>query len=195
MNENNDYYNGSYGPGPSGAYRRPNSMARASLSLGIFSVIFSSLFYIALPCGALAILCALLSRTAPGRPMAKRCRAAVVSGVIGITVSLVITGVAVHTTLTDPQLRAYLEYVLQAYTGDSSLQIEDVLPFADRFFPSQDDDSDTSENDASDGNGLPEDFGDDSLPGNGDYLNDSPQNDGDFPNDNYQISDGKGVFL
>lgn len=61
-----DDYDGSfrnssdYGQRPES--RRSNGLATASMVLGIFSLMSSTIFYVAVPCGALAVLFALLSR-------------------------------------------------------------------------------------------------------------------------------------
>lgn len=104
---------------------RPNAMARASFNLGILSLMFCSIFYIALPCGALAILCAVLSRT--GSSLPRRCRFGIISGLCGMIATLVITGTLVKKVFTDPEIRSYLEYYLQAYTGDYELDLDEEL--------------------------------------------------------------------
>ncbi len=109
-------------------YLQQNSMARASFTLGIISVLLCSIFYVALPCGALAILCALLSRTGHSR-MAPRCFFAMICGLCGITASIILTSVSMYQVLTDPAQRAALEYYLKAYTGDPSMELEDLFPF------------------------------------------------------------------
>ena len=113
---------------------RKNGMAKASFILGIVALMFCSFFYIALPCGAMAILCAVLSRTESR--MAQRCRVAIVCGAIAMAMSAVFTGFAVHRVMNDPQMRAYLEYMLRTYTGDPDLQldefIDELLPFRNR---------------------------------------------------------------
>ena len=113
---------------------RKNGMAKASFILGIVALMFCSFFYIALPCGAMAILCAVLSRTESR--MAQRCRVAIICSVIAMAMSAVFTGFAVHRVMNDPQMRAYLEYMLRTYTGDPDLQLDEfldeLLPFQNR---------------------------------------------------------------
>ena len=130
------YDQDSYGTASQRPYRPRRTMARASLTLGILSLVFCSIFYVSLPCGALAILCAVLSRM--GEPMAKRCRIAVLCGVCGIAATLTLTVSMVKKTLSDPTMRAWVEYYLQAYTGDSTLDLEEELtqafPFLQNLF-------------------------------------------------------------
>lgn len=109
-------------------YLQQNSMVRASFTLGIISVLLCSIFYVALPCGALAILCALLSRTGRTR-MTPRCFFAITCGLCGITASILLTSVSMYRVFTDPKQRAALEYYLKAYTGDPSMTLEDLFPF------------------------------------------------------------------
>lgn len=111
------------------SYPQRGGMARASFMLGIISVMLCSIFYISLPCGALAILCALLSRTEKSRRFDSRCKFAIISGLCGIAATVILTGTSMYRLLTDPQQRALLEYYLQAYTGDSTIMLEDLFPF------------------------------------------------------------------
>lgn len=138
------YNSDMYGDGMYGQYQPRNSMARASFILGIISIVFCSIFYISLPCGALAILCAVLSRT--GASLPRKCRFAIISGACGILATLVITGAMVKNVLTDPEMRSYLEYYLQAYTGDYSLDLEeelsDAFPFLSGLFKDETDEED-----------------------------------------------------
>lgn len=139
------YDNDMYGNDTYRHYRPRNSMARAAFILGILSVMFSSIFYIALPCGALAILCAVLSRTDAGGKMTARCRFAVISGLCGIVATLVITGVMVQKVFTDPALRSYIEYYLRSYTGDYDLDLDEELADLFPFLQNGDSAADTPE--------------------------------------------------
>lgn len=143
MYENNAYGNGDFHQDTYQQRPRRNGMARASLILGILSVMFCSFFYISLPCGALAILCALLSRT--GSKLASRCKAAIVCGICGICATVVITSVAVKKVFTDPLMRSYLEYYIQAYTGDADFDLDDYLSSIFPFLNEGDDSDHKSE--------------------------------------------------
>ncbi|MDO4323937.1 MAG: hypothetical protein Q4C61_15585 [Lachnospiraceae bacterium] len=166
-------------------YRPRNSMARASFTLGILSLMFCSIFYIALPCGALAILCALLSRT--GSSLSGRCKFAIVSGLCGMIATLIITGMLVQRVFSDAGLRSYLEYYLQSYTGDYSLDLEeelaDIFPFLGDSFGQDggraEDSREAAPKDSLPDNALPED----------DFSNDDPVK--DAPNS----QNGEGIFL
>ncbi len=116
-----------------GASERPRSstMAGAALFCGIASIIFCSAFYLALPCGALAVIFAILSRIDGG--MTGKGKAGVVCGCCGIAASVTVTVFAVHYVLTDPQMRTYVEQYIQTYTGDFDFDLEEqlgeLLPF------------------------------------------------------------------
>lgn len=114
-------------------YRR-NPMSTAAIALGFLSILACSAFYVSIPCGALAIICAVLSRGES--PMPKKSKTGIIFGTCGIVVSIIATIVSVHMVLTNPELRSNLEYMIQMYTGDYSFDLDEEL---ERFFPSQDD--------------------------------------------------------
>lgn len=102
-----------------------NPMATAAIVLGIISVLACLFFYISLPCGALAILCAILSR---GRnPMPGRSKAGFICGIWGILLSISLVISSVWMMLTRPDMRAYLEYYMQYYLGDPEFDLEQEL--------------------------------------------------------------------
>lgn len=121
MYDDNQYYDNEY------PYPARNPMATASITLGIISIVSCTFFYVALPCGALAILCAILSRSRT--PMPKKSRMGIIAGLIGIAATAVITVTSLHSVLTNPELRAYVEQYLQYYTGDPSITLDDLFPF------------------------------------------------------------------
>ncbi len=115
--------------------RPRNPMATAAITLGIISLMSCLFFYIAVPCGALAVLCALLSR---GRSqMPGKSRAGLICGGCAIVMSLLLTLSSVWMMLTNPQMRAYLEYYMQYYLGDPSFdldrELENAFPFLGTF--------------------------------------------------------------
>lgn len=102
-----------------------NPMGTAAIVLGILSLISCLFFYFSVPCGALAVLCAILSR---GRnPMPGKSRAGLVCGICGLSMSLILTVSSVWTMLTNAQMRAYLEYYIQYYLGEPSFDLEREL--------------------------------------------------------------------
>lgn len=108
-----------------GEFRQRNPMASASIALGIASLLSCTIFYIAIPCGALAVLCAILSR---GRfRLQGKAKAGIVCGVIGMIFSAVVTATAVHTVFTTPVLKARLEQTMQYYLGDPSFDLDEML--------------------------------------------------------------------
>ncbi len=125
----NNYYNG-YNDGQY-SYRRSNPMATAAVVLGILSIVFSAVFYLALPCAAIAIICAILSRD--NRPLSGRGKAGIICGAVGIVVSLALTISAFYVVFTTEDGRNYLQYYYEYYTGDTETDInsvlEDMFPF------------------------------------------------------------------
>ncbi len=133
-----------------------NPMATAAVVLGVISLFTCLVFYISVPCGALAVLLAILSRGK--NPMPGKSKAGVVCGMIGMCLSVVITLASVWVVLTNAQMRAYMENYLQYYLGDSSFDLDQELG---TMFPALKDalgldDSETDDllpSDASDGKG------------------------------------------
>lgn len=101
-------------------YRNP--MATAAMILGIVSLVFCSIFYIALPCGSLAVICAILSRGESR--MTGKSKAGIVCGICGIAATIVISVTAVYTVLNDSQMRSYMEQLIQLYTGDDDFDLD-----------------------------------------------------------------------
>lgn len=174
--------------GYSHGYSR-NPMATGAVVLGVISLFTCLIFYISIPCGALAVLLAILSRGENKLP--GKSKTGIVCGAIGMCLSLGITLASVWTVLTNAQLRAYMERYLQYYLGDSSFDLDrelvtmfpalkDVLgidesgidgstpsdgfddPFGGLF--SSDDRNDTDEHDADEQNDAVDDDGQDDAP-------------------------------
>ncbi|MDY3250820.1 MAG: DUF4190 domain-containing protein [Candidatus Choladocola sp.] len=101
-------------------YRNP--MATAAMILGIVSLVFFSIFYIALPCGSLAVICSILSRGESR--MTGKSKAGIVCGICGIAATIVISVTAVYTVLNDSQMRSYMEQLIQLYTGDDDFDLD-----------------------------------------------------------------------
>ncbi len=120
MYDYDDYY-GSY-PG-----KKKSRMATAAMVLGIIAIFTSSAFYIALPCGALAIICAILART--NHPMTSRCKAGIICGAVGIVISVIVTVYAMFSLFSTESGRDYLENIYRSYTGDSDFELEEIFPF------------------------------------------------------------------
>ncbi len=111
-----------------GQYRNP--MATAAVVLGVISLITCLVFYISVPCGAMAVLLAILSR---GRnPMPGKGKTGLVCGLIGMILSVVITLSSVWVVLSNAQMRAYMESYMQYYLGDASFDLDRELG---RMFP------------------------------------------------------------
>lgn len=119
--------------------RSRNPMATAAIVLGIISLMSFLFFYSSVPCGALAVLCALLSRGQS--PMPGRSKAGLACGICGLSMSLILTVFSVWTMLTNTQMRSYLEYYMQYYLGDSSFdldrELESAFPFLGSLFENE----------------------------------------------------------
>lgn len=113
--------------------KRPpkNVFAAAAVVFGILSLVFSMLIYLALPCGALAVILAILSHT--DKPMIKKAKLGLICGIAGMTATIVLTVSAFYVVLSDSGMRSMVEYYCQIYIGDSDFDldelIEDMFPF------------------------------------------------------------------
>lgn len=110
---------------------RRNPMATAALIFGILSLVTSLMIYLSVPCGALAVILALLSRT--DKPMLKKAKSGLICGICGMLATVIITVSAFYYVLSDSGMRSFLEYYCQMYTGDYDFDldemIEEMLPF------------------------------------------------------------------
>ncbi len=119
------YGSGSYGSNNTSSPQAPvydnpaarERMATAALVLGIASVVTFQIFFIALPMSLSAVILALLSR-GKGR-MIRRAGTGLIAGAAAAVLSLSITGYAVYTVYTDPEMRRQFEVLYQYYTGQS----------------------------------------------------------------------------
>lgn len=87
-----------------------NSMATAAVILGVLALLSSSALIVALPLGALSILCALLSRTEKRMPL--RSITAVTVSILAVIYGSYTTVQSFHHLKNDPQaLSFYMEYL------------------------------------------------------------------------------------
>lgn len=104
-----DYQNTENEPYP--PYRRPrNGMATASLIFGILALFSGAFLFLAIPAGALAILCALLSRTEkrlPGKSLI-----GLAAGLTAAISSCVLTVQSFRYIMENPAVRAYYSQFL-----------------------------------------------------------------------------------
>lgn len=130
MYDQDMYGNDGYRPRPRGG-----AMGRFSLYLGVSSIILCLMFYLSIPLGALAIICALLART--DSPRSKKYRISVICGFCGIALSLGMMISVFYRVATDPQMRSYIEYYVRVYTGDYDWDLEEemgsLFPFSAFF--------------------------------------------------------------
>ena len=150
-----------------------NPMATAAIVLGVISLFTGMVFYISVPCGAMAVLLAILSRGK--RPMPGKSKAGLVCGLLGMVFSIAVTLSSVWVVLTNAQMRAYMERYMQYYLGDSSFDLDRELG---TMFPALKgvlglDDSDTDDK--------------------SDAVDDEPEHIPTAPSK--QLPDGKGEFI
>ncbi|MCD7715846.1 MAG: hypothetical protein LUI39_05280 [Lachnospiraceae bacterium] len=127
---------------------RNNTMATAALVLGVLSITLCSVFYVSLPCGAIAIICAILSRD--NRPMVGKSKAGIICGSIGMVITLVFTVSAFRYVLTTEEGREYLQYYYRMYTGDYDFDVDEAF---EELFPFLYDSDENGTNGAENGNG------------------------------------------
>lgn len=168
-------YDDYYGPNTPGM-EYSSAMSTASFILAFLSIFSSLIFYIAVPAGALSILLALLSR-GRNRRLTGKGKIAVFVSVIGITASVVTTVIAVHTVMTNPEMRSQLEYMFNYYAQELGLDIE----FDDYF-------GDGGEEKEED---TPDSVPDDDKRAN-EYFNKYYGNGGDLPDNGNSLPDNEG---
>ncbi|MCC8051708.1 MAG: hypothetical protein LIP10_13830 [Clostridiales bacterium] len=126
---------------------RRNTMATAALVLGVLSITLCSVFYVSLPCGAIAIICAILSRD--NRAMTGKGKAGIICGIIGMVVTIFFTVSAFRYVLTTEDGREYLQYYYRMYTGDYDFDVDETF---EELFPFLYD-SDESDHNSTQGSG------------------------------------------
>ena len=120
-----DMYEQSYQPGPNGPYqsRRSAGMETASLVLGVMAVLSCTCLYFSIPCGALAIIFASLSR---GGMMSYTSRAQL--GMIFGILALVLT-IAMCTLAFLLMLHQYgsIDGILKAYSELQGMDYNEMM--------------------------------------------------------------------
>ncbi|MCC8068128.1 MAG: DUF4190 domain-containing protein, partial [Clostridiales bacterium] len=146
MNYYDDEYNWERRP-----VRGRNTMASAAMVLGILAIALCSAFYIAFPCGALAVICAILSRD--NHPMTGKSKAGMVCGIVGMVISAVLTVSAFRYVLTTEEGRSYLEYYYRMYTGDYDFDVDEALEGLFPFLSDSGENGESGSEDAGSDNG------------------------------------------
>ena len=177
-----------------------NPMATGAVVLGVISLFTCLIFYISIPCGAMALLFAILSRGK--EPMPGKSRTGIVCGAVGMALSLGITLASVWMVLTNTQMRAYMENYLRYYLGDASFDLDRELV---TMFPALKDvlgidDSEMNGTSPTDGSenildGLSPDDGRTDT-GEDDAVNDGGDGQDNAPDEpSRQLPEGKGDFI
>lgn len=112
---------------------RRNPMATASVVFGILALLSCLIIYVSVPCGAMAVIFAILSRT--DRPMPQKSKVGLICGICGMISTVIITISSFYYVLSDSTMRTFLEQYYQMYTGDFDFDLEeelgDLIPFLD----------------------------------------------------------------
>lgn len=114
---NNDY--DPYSSPEMNIRKRSHALAFAALVFGIFSLLGGLVFYVSIPCGALAILFALLSRG--NTRLNGSQKASIALGAAGIISSTLITLFMFYSVWTNPSLRAQVAYLFDRYAEELGL--------------------------------------------------------------------------
>lgn len=145
LSDKNNNYDDYYGPNTPGM-EYSAALSTASVIFGFLSLFSSIMFYVAIPCGALSILFALLSRGG-NRKMTGKGRLAVILSLVGIAASAVMTISAIHMVMTSPQLRSQMETLFNYYAQEMGLDIEFDDYFGGSDTPESEQDDDDRAND------------------------------------------------
>ena len=125
-----------------------NSMATASLIFGILAVLSGSVFIVAVGLGALAVLCALLSRT--DRHLSGKSLAGMLAGIFAAVSSCSMTAYSFYSVMHNPQARAYYSQIFSTLLEQYGLP--DSYNFFDDGSGSTSDDQSGTTPDLNDGN-------------------------------------------
>ncbi|MCC8046413.1 MAG: hypothetical protein LIP12_13120 [Clostridiales bacterium] len=124
-------------------HRNKNPMSTAALTLGILSITCCSIIYISLPFGAIAVICAILSRG--NGQMPGRSKAGIICGIAGLIATVVVTVSSFYYVLTTEEGRNYLQYYYRVYSGDYDFDLDDALGEMFPFFYGSGNDTDGSD--------------------------------------------------
>ncbi len=108
--------------------RRQRRFATASIVFAVISLFFLLVFYISIPCGAIAFLLAMFSRNRGGR-MTGKAKTGAVIGIICAVLSFSVTAYSFHVLSTNPEIRRQVQYMVNQYAAASGLdyRFEDVF--------------------------------------------------------------------
>ncbi len=104
--------------GEGGNYAKMNSrrtLSTISFVLAMAAVATFQIFFISLPCAAVSIILALISRS--GRKLQQRARFALITASIGAALSISVTSMAIYQLIHDPELRASVQSIYDYYTN------------------------------------------------------------------------------
>lgn len=122
-------------------YRR-NSMATASLMLGILALFSGTILFIAVPLAALSVLCAILSKT--DRKMPGKSIAGILIGIFAVIMSSLLTVQSFHYVMSHPEIRSYYSQIFEILLDEYGLP-QEYNPFGDGTRDRSDDEESRSE--------------------------------------------------
>lgn len=118
--QNQPYNNTFLQPGP---YRRSERMEITAMTLGIISLISCTCLYISIPCGALAIIFASLSRGG-GMTYGARAQLGLILGIIGLSATIILYGLSFAVAL---QQYGSIEGILKASADMAGMDYNEMM--------------------------------------------------------------------
>lgn len=183
-------------------HRNKNPMSTAALALGILSITCCSIIYVSLPFGAIAIICAILSRG--NGQMPGRSKAGIICGIVGLIATVSITVSSLYYVLTTDEGRDYLQYYYRIYSGDYDFDLDETLEEMFPFLYGSDNDTGSSKDAGSDNgsqeyggyeNEIPGDDYEDEIPGSGGSNGSAGEDSGGSNGSNHSSGQDDGGFI
>lgn len=108
---------------PSGPFRRSERMEAAAMTLGLIAILSCTCLYIAIPCGALAIIFASLSRGG-GMTYGARAQLGMILGIVAVAFTLFLYGVSFAVALHE---YGSIEGILKASAEMAGMDYQELM--------------------------------------------------------------------
>lgn len=118
--QNQPYNNTLRQPGPT---RRSERMEVTAMTLGLIAILSCTCLYISIPCGALAIILASLSRGG-GMTYGARAQLGLIFGIIGVTATVVLYGISFAAALYQ---YGSIEGIMKAYSDLAGMDYNELM--------------------------------------------------------------------